>query len=96
MQAHITRRQDDLLARAMTMLADCPDDTLPAQVHRLVGTLGTYQLMEASALMRACEGDLQGSGPPPREVAVIRRTTLTSLSEIVAARGAYHEGTSPQ
>jgi hypothetical protein len=91
--AHIARKQDDLLARSLATVAECPDEDLVAQVHRLVGTLGTYQLMDASVLMRACETALLSPDTSSSDVERIRRTTLESLSEIVAARDPTREGT---
>jgi hypothetical protein len=94
-QAHISRKQDELLTRSVATLTDCSDELLLAQVHRLVGTLGTYQLMDASDLMRGCETSLVADGTSAEDVARIRRTTLEALTMLIEARGSNQEGTSP-
>ena len=51
-QDFIRDRQVGVLERAIETLRTCPDDDLVAQTHRLSGTLGTYQLTEASRAVR--------------------------------------------
>jgi hypothetical protein len=54
-QAYILERQADLLARAIDTIVACPPDALAPELHRMSGTLGTYQLTEARMAVQDLE-----------------------------------------
>jgi HPt (histidine-containing phosphotransfer) domain-containing protein len=87
MEAFILAKQDQVLGRAVTALRDADDDALPGEVHRLIGTLGTYGLAEAVALLRPLD-DLLRADADAAAIAERRSTTLRSLEAVVAEREA--------
>ena len=60
--AFIRERQHDVLDRAMTSLADAMPDDVASVAHRLAGTLGTFDLPDAAALMRDLEDRVADPG----------------------------------
>lgn len=71
-----------MLHRAVETLRSCPDDQLAAQVHRLKGTLGLYELAEAQAavadletllLMRQQGASGDGADPGEERARVLER-----------------------
>ena len=87
-QDFILERQVGVLERAIETLRTCPDSELVAQTHRLSGTLGTYQLTEASRAVRDLYDVVRSEGADPsdtsrdeaiavlvRSLDVIRETT---------------------
>lgn len=48
----IRDRQAAVLARARASLESAPEDAMPSELHRLIGTLGTYQLETQSQALR--------------------------------------------
>jgi hypothetical protein len=82
-QAFIRARQTDVLARAITTLEDCPAADLPRELHRLSGTLGTYQLTEARDAVRECESQVRVSDVGPAEIETARRSAVDRLGRII-------------
>ena len=90
-EAFITAKQDAVLARARDTVAATPADDLAAQVHRLIGTLGTFGLDDAAAALRPLDTLFKASTtPPPDEVAELRDRAERDLADIIAAR--HEEG----
>lgn len=58
----IEERRTEVLLRAIETLRTCPADQLVAQVHRLKGTLGLYELTEAQAAVAELERSLLAQG----------------------------------
>jgi HPt (histidine-containing phosphotransfer) domain-containing protein len=82
MQAFIAQRQSDLLTRAIAVVRDCPDDALAPEAHRLAGTLGTYQLIEAHDACRDLERVALTAGATTADIATARADTLARLEQI--------------
>lgn len=78
----IAERQVQVLARAVESLAEADLDALPTQVHRLWGTLGSYQLPEASALLEPLHRAVAAGGSADLEQ--LRRTAVQGLSALHA------------
>jgi hypothetical protein len=88
-QQFIIAKQADILQRAIVTLRDCPDEKLVAETHRLSGTLGTYQLGEASTAVRSLYDLVRSSGTDGVED---RRTVTLAvlarcLDDVTAASG---------
>jgi len=82
-QEFIAQRQADVLRRAITTLETCSDEDLPAEAHRLAGTLGTYQLDEAQQACRKLEAAAKNPAESGRPLPEVRRTTLETLRAAV-------------
>ncbi len=87
MEAFILAKQDQVLGRAVTALRDADVDALPGEVHRLIGTLGTYGLADAVALLKPLD-DLLKADEDSAVIASQRSTALHGLEAIVAEREA--------
>ncbi|MDQ5974794.1 MAG: hypothetical protein QG661_2003 [Actinomycetota bacterium] len=82
MQAFITGKQADLLARAIAVVRDCADADLAPTMHRLAGTLGTYQLLLAHDACRDLESMALKAGSTTADIATARADTLARLEQI--------------
>jgi hypothetical protein len=82
MQAFIAQKQADLLARAIAVLRACSDDELAAQSHRLAGTLGTYQLIDAHDACRDLESVALRVNATTADIDTARADTLARLEQI--------------
>jgi HPt (histidine-containing phosphotransfer) domain-containing protein len=78
-QVFIAQRQAEVLARAIDTLETCSDDDLPAQAHRLAGTLGTYQLDGAQQACRTLEEAASHPAASGRPLPEVRAATLEVL-----------------
>jgi len=85
-QQFIAQRQADVLARAIQTLETCSEDELPAQAHRLAGTLGTYQLDGAQQACRTLEEAAKNPTAAGRPLPEVRASTLEVL-KTAARRG---------
>ena len=86
-EAFIQAKQDAVLARARDTVATTPDSDLGAQIHRLIGTLGTFSLDDAVAALRPLDALLkQPDEPSAAELADARSTAGQALSAIIARR----------
>lgn len=84
--AFIRDRQDRVLDRAVTTVTTVDDAHLATESHRLAGTLGTFDLPEAAAVMRALEITASAPGVTSEAAATARAAALQSLAAIVASR----------
>ena len=82
MQAFIAQKQADLLVRAIDTVRTCPDVELPAQMHRLAGTLGTYQLLMAHDACRDLERIAERADSTADDIRAGRADTLNRLEQI--------------
>lgn len=82
MQAFIASKQADLLARSIAVVRDCSDADLAPKMHRLAGTLGTYQLLLAHDACRDLESVAQRAGATTADIATARADTLARLEQI--------------
>ncbi len=89
MQAFISARQSDILHRSIEVVRDCPDDQLGAELHRMAGSLGTFQLLDAYDLVRDLES-VVASGDPSL-VSAARADSLAKL-QAMAITGALESG----
>jgi len=85
-QQFIRQRQAEVLARGIHTLETCSDDELPAQAHRLAGTLGTYQLDGAQQACRTLEEAASNPTASGRPLSEVRAATLEVL-RAAARRG---------
>ena len=79
----IRDRQVVLIERAIATLTVAADDELGFQFHRLVGSLGSYQLHEASRLLRELE--LRAEAPSASTPDALRSHAVSGLKAIAAA-----------
>ena len=80
LQAFITSRQPELLAHAARVVRDSPTDRLAGEVHRLIGTLGAYQLMSAATALQELQTLCGEPRTAPADVAACRARTLAVLT----------------
>lgn len=79
----MAERRASVLDRAITSLTTCPPADLRAECHRLVGTLGSYELTDAARAVRSLHDALLGEGEDEAER--LRADTLAIL-------GGLHNG----
>lgn len=94
-QAFIRQRQADLLARAIVAIASCPAPELAQELHRLSGTLGTYQLLDARSAVQDLEAVVRTPGMGSSGIASARAAALERL-ERIATTPRDDEGESSQ
>lgn len=78
-EAFIATRQPMLLAHAVQVLRDCPEDDLGSQVHRLIGTLGAYRLAEVSARLARVEPVIAAAHGDAPALAQARAAALAAV-----------------
>ncbi len=93
-QAFIQQRQADLLARAIATIATCPRPDLPQELHRLSGTLGTYQLLDARSVVQDLETVVRTPDVGSLEIAGARAAALDRLGTITITHRADEGETS--
>jgi HPt (histidine-containing phosphotransfer) domain-containing protein len=81
-QAYILQRQADLLARAISALTTCPASQLAQELHRLSGTLGAYQLLEARSTVQQFEAVVRSPDVGSPEIEAARTVAIDRLGEI--------------
>ncbi len=93
-QAFIKARQGTLLVLAAATVRECPNDELAREVHRLIGTLGAYQLTNAVAVVRRLEIVCLNPGSSLDDINECRSDTAAVLAEMAdAAPRSAHEDT---
>ncbi len=83
----INAKQDQVLAKAVVALDSASDEQLPGEVHRLIGTLGTYGLSDAVDLLRPLDELLKSGSDERGATEQERAAALAGLRGIVSARG---------
>lgn len=82
----IRAKQQQVLTRAVSAL-ESPEADLSAEVHRLIGTLGTYSLDDAVAALRPLDALLKAEPAQTAEISAARESALATLRELQTARG---------
>jgi hypothetical protein len=77
--AFMRERQADVLADAVAQLDTCTRDELPAVVHALYGSVGSYQLHAAHERIAALSSVLSDSTSTRADVDSAWATTLEAL-----------------
>lgn len=80
--AFIRERQGDILAEAIASLESCSTDRLPAVVHAIHGTLGSYQLTEAHEAISALAHTLADPDTTSAQASTARDETVAALREL--------------
>ena len=85
--AFIRAKQDEVLGKAIATVETAAPDELAAQVHRLVGTLGTFGLTDAATSLQPLNQALKaGADPNSPEAVALREAAANDLRQLAAAR----------
>lgn len=85
--AFITERQNDVLKRGLDALRTSSPCALKEQVHRLMGTFGTYMIPDAVAAITPLHELLSNVDATDACVEQEKASALASLTETLEARG---------
>jgi hypothetical protein len=81
-EAFIRTKQQQVLDKAVSALETADPEALRGEVHRLVGTLGTYDLADAVALLRPLDELMKSDAAGPDEQERAREEALVDLRRI--------------
>jgi hypothetical protein len=84
MRAFLAERRAGVIERAIATLDSCSDDALPAEAHRLAGTLGIFGFAEASDALRALQRMTESADVSHDAISQERAATLAMLRHIDA------------
>jgi HPt (histidine-containing phosphotransfer) domain-containing protein len=84
--AFIEARQSQVLARAVEAISTVDQAGLGAEAHRLAGTLGTFDLAEAAAVVRELERTVNDPDATDGDIARARASALQALRVDAEAR----------
>lgn len=86
--AFIAQRQCAVLKRGIDALDATRHADLPEQVHRLVGTFGSYQLVEAQAALESLHDLINSDDPGEVDVEQEKARVLDLLEQALRMREA--------